>query len=149
MKSLPWIFPIFFDFQLKVYYICTSMREEFTSVVLNRCVIWNRNVTNCRRWSATPKPQWLVQIHLVRIYCSGTSYGYILCENQRLSEYTLKTKLEHFKSYKIKVIAKCSESVSNWWFSALNEYTALVDDPWTHGLRLLYQYFKFDWVYTS
>ena len=31
------------------------MWEEFTSVVLNRCVVWNWNVINCCRWSATPK----------------------------------------------------------------------------------------------
>ena len=56
--------PILFDFQLKVYYICTIMWEEFTSVGLNRCVIWNRNVTNCSCWSATPKPLQLIQSHI-------------------------------------------------------------------------------------
>ena len=55
---------ILFDFQLKVYYISTIMWEEFTSVVLNRCVIWNRIVTNCRRWSAMPKPLQLIQSHI-------------------------------------------------------------------------------------
>ena len=25
----------------------------------------------------------------------------------------------------------CTEIVSNWWFSALNEYSTLIDDPWT------------------
>ena len=54
----------FVDFQLKVYYICTMTWEGFTSVVLNRCVIWNRNVTSCRHWSATPKPLHLIQSHI-------------------------------------------------------------------------------------
>ena len=64
--------PILFDFQLKIYYICTIMWEEFTSVVLNRCVIWNWNVTNCRHWSATPKPLQLIQSHIcisVLVFC--------------------------------------------------------------------------------
>ena len=64
MKNLPWRFPFCLISKLKVYYICTIMWEEFTSVVLNRCVIWNRNVTNCRRWSATPKPLQLIQSHI-------------------------------------------------------------------------------------
>ena len=54
-KNLPWRFPILFDFQLKVHSICTMMWEEFTSVVLNSCVIWNWNVIICPRWSAMPK----------------------------------------------------------------------------------------------
>ena len=64
--------PILFDFQLKVNYICTITWEEFTSVVMNRCVIWNRNVTNCCRWSATPKLLQLIQSHIcisVLVFC--------------------------------------------------------------------------------
>ena len=64
--------PILFDFQLKVHSICTIMWEEFTTVVLNNCVIWNWNVTNCRRCSATPIQLQLIQSHIcifVLVFC--------------------------------------------------------------------------------
>ena len=40
----------------------------------------------------------------------------------------------------------CTERVSNWRFSALNEYSTLVDYPWTPCLTCCIQYFMFDWV---
>ena len=48
------------------------MWEEFTSVVLNRCVIWNWNVADYRRWSATLTPLQLIQSHIcisVLVFC--------------------------------------------------------------------------------
>ena len=39
--------------------------------------------------------------------------------------------------------------MSNWRFSALNEYSTLVDYPWTPCLTCCIQYFMFDWVLVS
>ena len=54
-----------FDFQLKVYYICIIMWEEFTSVVLNRCDLKSKCDTQRHNVISITKPGYYIRFILL------------------------------------------------------------------------------------